>query len=233
MLNSIEDRAQIAQSRRILEASAEELIAYEVDILGQPFEVCPGVFSPKYFGSTPIFSRFIPYRQNDTFLEIGCGIGATAIFAAKNGAKRVVAVDINRAAVENTRRNALRHGVSDILDARFSDVFSAIPASEAFDTIYWNMPFIYVPESYNFRSVLERALFDPGYEITRKFLTESRRFLRQNGRVMVGFGDFGQTDKLIDLATAAGYTVREIAREQSQEGGPVQFILYELTAKAN
>ncbi len=107
-----------------------------------------------------------------------------------------------------------------------------IRASETFDTIYWNMPFIYVPESYNFRSVLERALFDPGYEITRNFLTKSRSLLRPKGRVMVGFGDFGQTDKFTDLAIGAGYTIREIAREESQEGGPVQFVLYELTEKA-
>jgi release factor glutamine methyltransferase len=231
MLNFIENRAQIAASRNILECSAEETAAYDVDILGEAFEVLPGVFSPKYFGSTEIFSKLMPYRQNDIFLEVGCGIGATAIFAAKHGAKRVLAVDINPAAVENTRRNARRHGVTN-LEARVSNIFSAVKATETFDTIYWNMPFIYVAESYHFQSMLERALYDPGYQITENFLVKSRRFLRPGGRLMVGFADFGDTNKFFDLAAAAGYEIREIGREDSQEGGPVQFILYELGAKA-
>jgi release factor glutamine methyltransferase len=231
MLNSIENRWQIAASRNILLSNAREMAAYDVDILGHIFEVQPGVFSPKYFGSTEIFSKLMPYRPNDRFLEVGCGTGATAVFAARNGADRVLAVDINPAAVQNTRRNARLHRVSN-LEARVSNIFSALKTTETFDTIYWNMPFIYVPKSYQFQSILERALYDPGYEITRNFLVKSRRFLQPGGRLMVGFADFGYTIKFFDLATAAGYEIQEIGREESREGGPVQFILYELTAKA-
>lgn len=49
-------------------------------------------------------------------LDVGCGSGVLGITAARFGAPRVVAVDLSPAAVEATRRNAERNGVTAVLD---------------------------------------------------------------------------------------------------------------------
>ncbi len=47
-----------------------------------------------------------------TVLDNGCGTGVLAIFAAKRGAARVIAVDIDDKSVANTEENAALNGVS-------------------------------------------------------------------------------------------------------------------------
>jgi release factor glutamine methyltransferase len=219
---------QIKASRMILEASQNFKQPYWVSVCGHRFIVNPGVFSPRYFGSTDIFSRHFPYRGGERFLEVGCGTGITSVIAAFHGAQKVVALDINPKAVENTQRNASLHALDRIIDARVSDVFSALSTSEHFETIYWNLPFIYVAPRYKYRSVLERALYDPGYSYTRRFLSQAPRFLSREGRVVLGFGDFGDLQELLQLVDEFKYKMREIASEPSREGMPVNFILYEL-----
>lgn len=50
-------------------------------------------------------------RPGDDVVDVGCGSGALAVGAALLGAGRVVAVDIDPAAVEATTRNAAANGV--------------------------------------------------------------------------------------------------------------------------
>ena len=52
-------------------------------------------------------------------IDYGCGSGILAITAAKLGANRVYAVDIDPQAVQATRDNAARNGVAEDVDARF------------------------------------------------------------------------------------------------------------------
>jgi release factor glutamine methyltransferase len=224
---------QVTQSRRILEQSSRETDPYLVHILDREFVVFPQVFSPKYLGSTSLFTRSIPFRAGESFLEIGCGTGVTAVMAAKAGARKVVAVDISPEAVSNTVKNAELHGMTDIVDARLSDMFTAILPDERFDTIYWNMPFIYVDREYSFRSMLERSLFDPGYNMTRTFLHDAPRHLEKGGCLLVGFGDFGNVGEFIALSEKLGYSRRELTRGRDLEQQPITFILYELTLPDN
>lgn len=71
-----------------------------------------------------------------TVLDIGCGSGLLAIVAARYGASRVVAVDVDPAAVEATLANALVNGVDDRIEV------SATPVgllSERFELIVANI----------------------------------------------------------------------------------------------
>src|SRR6266498_5014789 len=149
------DLKQIASSLAVLRTSEREERQTEVEILGRRFVVLPGVFSPHYFDSTKLFSRFFPYRTENAFLEIGCGTGITSIFAVQGGAKHVLAVDINPRAVENAALNAILHGCEKAVETRQSDVFSNIRSEERFDTIYWNLPFIFVDEDFHFKTIGE------------------------------------------------------------------------------
>lgn len=90
--------------------------------------------------ATRLFTSWLPYKEADTFLEVGCGTGVTAVTAALQGCSRVCALDISPAAVENSRLNAVRHGVSERITILRSDLFSELGSSNGFDLIYWNSP---------------------------------------------------------------------------------------------
>lgn len=49
--------------------------------------------------------------KDKTVLDMGAGTSVLAIFAKQNGAKRVVAIDIDEWSVENSKENAERNGV--------------------------------------------------------------------------------------------------------------------------
>jgi len=57
-------------------------------------------------------------RLQASVLDLGCGSGILAIAAAKLGASRVVALDIDPNAVRAARENASANGVSHVLDIR-------------------------------------------------------------------------------------------------------------------
>lgn len=58
-----------------------------------------------------MLDRFI--KQGDTVMDVGCGSGILSIIAAKLGACKVVAFDIDEVAVKVTRENIARNSVED------------------------------------------------------------------------------------------------------------------------
>ena len=227
-LNSVAPlTGQALDSLTLLKQSQADCLPALIEALGLSIIIHPGVFSPKHFRGWETFTRNFPRFEGQRILEIGCGTGITALYLAKNGAEYVVAVDISEAAVANTEANMHGNGVAN-MEVRISDVFSNVDANERFDIIYWNLPFIYVPASYEPASILERSLFDPGYVTTERFLAQATRFLKQGGRLVVGLGDFADLERFFSLTDRYGYRWRCLAREKSMEINPVEFHLYEL-----
>jgi len=78
-------------------------------------------------GTHPTTALCLEWLDNHTSLagvkviDYGCGSGILALAAAKLGAERVVAVDVDKVALEVTRDNALRNGVS-------AQIITALPA---------------------------------------------------------------------------------------------------------
>jgi release factor glutamine methyltransferase len=104
--------------------------------------VPPSVFHPGIFITSRIFAEFL--RSLDltgkSVAEIGTGSGVLALSAAKAGARSVLALDINPAAVSAAEGNAARNGLSMIVSARISDLLSAVAAGEIFDIIVSSPP---------------------------------------------------------------------------------------------
>lgn len=220
-------------SIKVLEESQNTEFPYLFDTgFGFDIEVDENVFSPKHFNGWRIYTGFFKENKESiagkSVLEIGCGTGITSLYLARIGAKKVTAVDINPFAVYNTLRNAKLNGIE--LDVRLSDIYSNIRQGEMFDIIYWNMPFMYRDESYEYDSVLEKGLFDPGYRITDRFLKESKEHLTPDGVLYVGMGgeNFGDPRRFLELIKKHGYRYRILHAEQSDEINPVDFLLYEL-----
>jgi ribosomal protein L11 methyltransferase len=60
-----------------------------------------------------LIERFLEAPDSKSVLDAGCGSGILSIVAAKLGAKRVVAFDIDKIAVKETKRNLERNSISD------------------------------------------------------------------------------------------------------------------------
>ena len=72
-------------------------------------------------------------------LELFAGSGATAVAAAREGAREVTVVDVSRRALATCRLNARRNGVR--LRTRRGDLFAPV-AGERFDLILANPPYV-------------------------------------------------------------------------------------------
>jgi hypothetical protein len=78
----------------------------------------------------------------DTVLDLGTGCGIQALHAARH-ARRVVATDISRRALDLARLNAAVNGVSNI-ELRLGSLFEPVEG-ETFDRVVSNPPFVITP----------------------------------------------------------------------------------------
>jgi methylase of polypeptide subunit release factors len=80
----------------------------------------------------------------DRTLDLGCGCGVQALFAARHS-RQVVATDINPAALRYTTFNAQLNNIENV-ECRLGDLFEPV-ANEQFDLILSNPPFVIGPEN--------------------------------------------------------------------------------------
>ena len=165
-----------------LDKSQREKFPYLIWQCGKSFVVLRDVFSPKHLPACELFADRLPFAPGGSFLEIGAGVGVTAIIAACKEARRVVATDINPAAVENIRQNVVLHGLSDSVDVRQGSLYEPLKPDETFDLIFWNIPFLLVEPNRKL-SLLQRSVADPSYRAAECFLRDGRHYLTP-GRVV-------------------------------------------------
>lgn len=107
------------------------------------------------------------------------------------------------------------------------DIYEPLAKNSKFDTIYWNTPFGYVDENEDV-TVLEKAVYDPGYKATHRFIRQAKEHLKENGRLLIGFSTtLGKFDVLQKFLEEAGFTVRLISKTESVETHPVFFEIFE------
>lgn len=198
---------------------------------GVEFDIDQQVFSPAIFNAWSVFTPWLASQNFDEFdmLEIGCGSGITGLYLCKKkGLHSIVLSDISSYAVRNTRKNARKLGLEDKTKILQSDVFDSIPMDQKFDVVYWNHPWLPESESYRYPDEIDRGLFDPGYKYLKKYLEGARNYLKQQGRIFLGFGDFGDEQELRSLCDKYSYQLIELVRQNGAENGDVTFVLYEL-----
>ena len=134
-----------------------------------------------------LLQKYVEQYAAGKVLDVGTGSGIQALTAARQAAvKRVIAADINPAAITHCR-NEVRHKK---ISYKLSDLFSALPRSAHFDTIIFNPP--YLPED---RRLKDIALDGGkrGYELLERFLREAPDHLSPAGRILIVFSSL--TDK--------------------------------------
>lgn len=219
------DADYLAGTQQRIDESKREGKPYSTIVDETEIIVHPNVFSPKYFRDTEIFAKNLPIRKGEDLLEIGPGTGAVSIISIYRGAKTATCIDINSDAVKNTQANIDLHGMQDRMEVRQGNVYDALKEWEKFDTIFWNTPFAYiegeVPD-------LEKAVSDTLYRSTERFIKEAPQHLREGGRVLIGFSStLGRLDLIQKYCEEAGFALRLVHEEQSEEVHPVKFEIFE------
>jgi release factor glutamine methyltransferase len=157
-------------------------------------------------------------------LDMGTGSGCIALaLAAEDPSVRVVAVDVDEAAVEVARRNAARLGLGGRVDFACGDLFAALPPKQRFDVIVSNPPYIPAAEyetlEPNVREYEPRLALhggEDGLDVYRRLVPEAAPRLRPGGTLAVEVGA-GQAAAVRALFAAAGAFAA--AQERPDLGG--------------
>ncbi len=178
-------------------------------VAGKPFVVLPDVFNPTLFFSSEFFvntfgPELIPPGAN--VLDMGTGSGVVAVFAAQ-WAARVVAVDVNPAAVRCARINVLLNEVDDRVEVREGNLFAPVRAA-LFDVVLFNPP--YLPGEA--QPGLEQAFFSNA--MAARFATELPHYLKPGGHALVILSDIGDEAKFLQAFAQAGFGCEVIAQKK-------------------
>ncbi|MFF9285730.1 methyltransferase [Streptomyces griseosporeus] len=213
----------VLELRKILSGGAPEEGAQTVPFLGLKLTVPSTVMTPCPVSPILGGAIFAEVQEGDRVLDMGTGSGSLAITAAAK-ASEVLAVDINPDAVEAVLANAQRNGVADRVQARVSDVFSAVEGT--FDLIIFNPPF----QWFAARDVADSATTDEGYGALTRFFGEARRYLAENGRMMIFFSTMGDVRYLQKLIDEAGFQHEVVFRTTRPVADvPVEFSCHRLS----
>lgn len=193
-----------------------------VKYLGKKFIVHKNVFWP--FEDSQTLVEALVIHPGEEVLDIGSGSGVIAIFAASKGAGKVVAVDINPEAVENTKVNAQLHGFSHIIDVRLSDMFAALKDDEKFDVVTANLPFRNLPAT----DLVELSTWDTNLHAHRTFFAGIDKHLRSNGRVYMAQSNYGAIREMKTLAEEKGFSIQLLKKKELSTDKSTIFYAFEL-----
>ena len=176
---------------------------------GMPFLVTPSVFNPKIprtgeFLASLLDSNLVG-RDHDV-LDMGTGSGVCAVFAAKH-ALRVVAVDINPAAVRCAEINALLNGVEGAIEARQGDLFAPV-TGEKFDLILFNPPFLRGKP----RDDRDRAW--RATDVAERFAGGLYNHLKPGGAALVILSTFGDARHFLEEFSKHGLEISALAERR-------------------
>lgn len=119
-------RTIIINDKIIIKPSWEDYQEKEGDIL---IELDPGMaFGTGSHETTMMCTEALDKYLMDgmTVFDVGCGSGILAIVAAKLGAKKVIAVDLDETCVKVSQENVMNNHVSELVDVREGNLLDSI-----------------------------------------------------------------------------------------------------------
>jgi len=173
------------------------------------FDVWPEVYEPAE--DSFLFVENLEVREGDIVLDMGTGCGILGIIAA-NKASRVVAIDMNPAAVRCAKENAKLNGVAGKMFFIQGDLFTPLKTGEKFDLILFNAP--YLPtEPFEGENFIERAWAGgiSGRKVIDRFLREMRAHVKVGGRVLLMQSTLADVDRTMRILRDEGFKAKIIA----------------------
>src|SRR5262245_11979905 len=219
-------RRLLAWRYRLFQTHRHNRLVIE-EVSGRPIIVLPEVFNPSLFRSGEFMVRtfgpeLIP--PGATVLDMGTGSGVGAIFAA-DFADRVVAVDINPAAVRCARINALLHKREHKIDVREGDLFDPVP-DEKFDLVLFNPPY-YEGEP---GSALDRAF--RSNDVVERFASGLPRVLKPNGAAVLAVSSDMNLAALLNTMRQCGFTETTLFKKELINETVVIYLFRRIEAKS-
>jgi methylase of polypeptide subunit release factors len=225
----------VARPPQAADAELRNAIRVYVAELDAELDVFPTVFRPR--NKAGCLSA-VKARPGDAVLDIGTGTGLIGLLTAKQGARRVVATDINPAACRNARHNARRLGFEGIFDVRevsleHPEAFAVIAPGERFDLIVTDPPF----RNFRPKKMREYALGDFNYDLLKSILAGAREHLTESGRLLLFQGYREGISLTFELAGENGLQARilcpQATREELLAMPPAKFFImvFEITRK--
>lgn len=171
--------------------------------------VSPGVFHPGLFFSTRFILDFLESQDinGKKLLELGCGTGIISIYCRRRGAI-VVAVDLNKKAVQNTVANSIRNNTD--ISAFASDLFGSIPQT-LFDWIIINPP--YYPAD---PKTEEDSAWNCGrnYEYFERLFTQLAGYISSESRVLMILSEVCDLDRIFEIASGRNFYFEKISEKR-------------------
>jgi release factor glutamine methyltransferase len=128
------------------------------------------------------------------------------MFAAQY-ARRVVAVDINAAAVRCAGINALLNHLEHKIDVRLGDLFAAVPG-ERFDVILFNPPFV------RGTPLDDRDRAWRSSDVAERFAAGLRAHLKPGGFALVLLSTFGDASYFLEEFSKQGIEIAALAERR-------------------
>lgn len=150
-------------------------------------------------GLKKVIRKFKPL----TFLDMGCGSGIQSKTAIESGIdkKNILAVDIDDDALKETGKLQVR--------TLKSNLFSSVKGR--FDLIAFNPPYLPADRHDKLKDTTGGRL---GFETIARFLKQAKKFLNENGKILLLFSSLTNKEKVIELINMNKFYFEQVASKK-------------------
>jgi release factor glutamine methyltransferase len=194
-------------SRRIAGEPLQYILGRQ-EFYGLEFEVSRDVLIPRPETEFLVEAAIDAIKDfpSPLICDVGTGSGCIIISILKTiPAASGIAVDLSEPALAVARRNSSRHMVESRLNFVAADCFSAFGMERvSFDVVVSNPPYVsdlefpsLQREVRDYEPRLALTAGEDGLNIVKRLLSESQRFLRKGGFLILEIG-YGQLDRVLE-----------------------------------
>ena len=223
----------VRRLQRILTDMRRMKEGLRIDAFSDTITVLPHVYIPSDQSVINMFAAKREVIAGKRVLDMGAGTGVLALLAARLGASEVTASDANPNAVANARLNVKRLGMEDVVRVCApSDLFEGLPGV-VFDVILFNAPWVLGKAA----TLYDRAIYDEGYALIRRFFASVGDHLAAEGRILLQYSNIselkgeGSISHLKEVIAEAGLMIGDVAQVRRKSrvlGGWETVLLFEI-----